>query len=455
MNHSELDCLVSRLRETFNIPAVSAAFYADGQICTSDLGCEEDTLFAIGSCTKSFTAGTILALQDKGKLSVDDRIKDHLPEFRLSSPGIEDTLTIRDILSHRSGFPGCDLAWYARHDSFGEEDLQKAISLLPLSAKPGEVHQYNNMMFALSGMIIERSTGMSWKDAVKTYLLEPLGIRKAAFSFEEAEKIGLVADPYVQGKTGNIIVPHAHLGAVAPAGSMYMTAKELLKWDVTLLNRGQGKNGEVLSYSAVKELTKPNIPDPYDDTLPELAAVLKNRSYCLGFQREEFENEILLFHGGAIDGFLANQNFMPGRNCAAVLLSDLSGTLVREAFQYGFAGRILGDDRDWIKLFGQMQQPVSDSDIILQIPFKDADELMGSYEHPLFGKVIISKEDDHYSAAIGMLKMPVIFAENGPALFHPEFGILDIEIARRNGKISSLKISAEPSIKERFEFTRS
>ncbi len=457
----QLERIVARIRDAFEIPSVSAAFYINGMIYICSSGCYDDTLFAIGSCTKSFTAGTVLALQDRGMLSVNDTVLKHIPDFALSVPEVARSLTIRDILSHRSGFPGCDLAWYSRHDAFPVKELMRAISLLPATAKPGEKHQYNNMMFALAGTVIEECSGISWKEAVESFLFKPLGIEKAAFSCDEAMKLGAVAVPYIRSGSGTVAVPHARLGAVSPAGCLYMTAGELLKWNIAIMNGGTLEGKDILSSDAIREMTLPCVSDGYDGLLPELSTAVKDRCYALGLQTELFRGEKLIFHGGAIDGFLANQNILPGRNCAAVMLTDLGGTLVREAFQYAFNGLLLGDETDWIGLFAALQQKMLEeySPLLYMNGIPGDCEachiLSGRYTNPLFGELVLSSASGSFTARIGDLEMPVIATEDTVSFFHPYFGLLEAEhIIDDSGSVIALELPADPEIDMKFRFTR-
>ena len=460
MTQKEADRIIKRLQDTFSIPSLSAAFYVDGRILTCASGCDENTLFAIGSCTKSFTAGTLLALQDRGLISVDNPAADRISGFALSVPEAARLLTVRDILSHSTGFPGCDLAWYSHHDSFTREDLKKAISLLPMTAKPGERHQYNNMIFSLSGEIIEAVSGMSWSDAVRAYLMQPLEIEAAAFSPQEAMRFGSVAVPYIQSDGGCTKVPHASLGAVSPAGGLYMTAGELLKWDMAILHEGNYRGRQVLSASSATELISPVIPDSCNDMPPEAAAALHSRGYALGMQSEIFRGEKLLFHGGSIDGFLANQCILPGRSCAAVLLTNLGGTFAREAFQYAFSGLMLGDSTDWIEIFGRRYRLLKENNIqsgrsLAPEDLINPEILSGRYINPLFGELVIFSESGSCLARIGSLTLSVKLKKDNFSLFHPEFGDLEAEINYGSaGSVSSLMIAAEPSVTERFEFKK-
>lgn len=461
MIFSQFDSITKQIMDAFGVPSVVAACSVDGETHICSYGCDENTLFAVGSCTKSFVAGTILALQDRGRLSVDDPIIRYIPDFAVSDPETAKSLTIRDILSHRSGFPGCDIAWYSRHDNFMREDLMKAISLLPQTANVGEKHQYNNMMFSLAGEIIEKAAGTGWKEAVTSLIFSRLGIEKAAFDYEEAMLFGPVAVPSILSDIGSSSVPHARLGSVSPSGCLYMTAGELLKWNIAILNGGGFKGEKVLSSAAIREMTSPQVSEDLDGLFPEFTAAVHNRNYALGLQTESFHGEKLIFHGGAIDGFLANQNILPGRNCASVLLTNLSGTFAREAFQYAFNGLLLGDEIDWIEKYAGLQEKMMNEygpllhNGRISGDYEKHTALAGRYTNPLFGELVLSSESSHFTASIGNIAMPVISVEDTVSFFHPEFGLLQTDcITDSSGKITALAISAAPEINMKFRFTR-
>ena len=120
-----------------------------------------NTLFAIGSCTKAFTASMIGLLQKDGKLSIDKPVRNYLPELKFYNNEMNNSIILRDLMCHRTGLPRHDYSWYG-FPSSSRDSLMKRIQYMEPSAGIREKWQYNNFMFLLQGMITEKITGKSW-----------------------------------------------------------------------------------------------------------------------------------------------------------------------------------------------------------------------------------------------------------------------------------------------------
>src|SRR5450432_4714782 len=125
-----------------------------------------NTLFAIGSCTKSFTASLIGSLAAKGDLDIDKPVRDYLPELKFYNDEMNDRITLRDMMCHRTGLPRHDLSWYL-FTTQSRDSLQQRIAYMEPSAGLREKWQYNNFMFMLQGLVVEKITGKSWEDNIR------------------------------------------------------------------------------------------------------------------------------------------------------------------------------------------------------------------------------------------------------------------------------------------------
>src|SRR5208337_3967936 len=138
-----------------------------------------NTLFAIGSITKSFTVTTLGMEMDEGKMDWDKPVRDFLPTFKLYTPELTEGMVVRDLITHRSGLPRHDLVWYS--SDFSREDLLRRLQYLepnkPLRAK----FQYNNLMFMTAGYVAGLLNGTSWEDAVSRRVFKPLGMTGTNF----------------------------------------------------------------------------------------------------------------------------------------------------------------------------------------------------------------------------------------------------------------------------------
>ena len=236
----------------------------------------KDALFRIASMTKPITAMGIMILQEEGKLSVDDPVEKHLPEFRgqrivASREGDSVTLkkpsrliTIRDLLTHTSGLPGgfppglADL-YQTRNRTLAEAVLVS--SQQPLDFEPGSKWSYCNAGIDTLGRIIEVTSGQSFEEFLKVRIFQPLGMNDTA-CFPSEQQTTRIAGLY-ESKDGELIVANRPIVGPAtgakhpiPAGGLYSTAADLAKLYQAMLNAGRLGSTKVISPESLLTMTK-------------------------------------------------------------------------------------------------------------------------------------------------------------------------------------------------------
>ena len=145
------------------------------------------TLFAIGSCTKAFTASMVDMLESEGLVDLDKPVRNYMPSLKFYNDDLNDHVTIRDMMCHRTGLPRHDISWYG--SSATRKELVERIQFLEPSRHLREVFQYNNFMFLAQGALVEHLTGKSWEDNLRQRILKPLGMNATNLSVNEMEKI--------------------------------------------------------------------------------------------------------------------------------------------------------------------------------------------------------------------------------------------------------------------------
>jgi CubicO group peptidase (beta-lactamase class C family) len=232
----------------WEVPGCAVAAVRNGQVelaggwglrdREANLPVTKDTLFAIGSVTKAFTATTIGALIDEGLLEWERPLRDYVPEVRLHDPFVSDRLTIVDLLSHRSGLPRHDLTWIGQPGR-SRAEIVRALRFLPLSRDLRQEFQYCNLGYLAAGYVVAALSGVRWEDFVRGRLLEPLGMRRTNLSVEEMLADGDHAAAYTR-RDGLIVgVPQRPLPAMAPAGAINSSAAELTRWLLAQLAGGE------------------------------------------------------------------------------------------------------------------------------------------------------------------------------------------------------------------------
>ena len=228
-----------------------------------------DTLFAIGSATKAFTAATVGALVDDGLLEWERPLRDYLPELRLHDPVVTDRLSVVDLLSHRSGLPRHDLAWLG-HPGRSRAEMVRRLRFLPLSKDLRQAFQYCNLGYLVAGHVVEVLSGTPWEDYLRTRLLTPLGMGRSNLSADD-----MLADPdhataYERRQGAVVPVPLRPVTAMAPAGAINSCAADMARWLLAQLSGGQVDGQAVMSPGMVARQHAPHMVLPEDRTFPRV-----------------------------------------------------------------------------------------------------------------------------------------------------------------------------------------
>lgn len=423
MKMQELKAALDEARVRFHVPSYSATVYDHGEVysfgdgfCDIENGKEPDgnTLYAIGSCTKSFVAGAICTLVDQGKLRLDDVVKDYIPEFEMYDPYVSNHLTVRDMLCHRCGLPRHELSWYARLDVLTEEDIIKSLRYLRPNQPFRYKWQYSNQMFALAGYVIQRVSGKSWQEVVRENIFKPLGITRAAFSPAEAQAMGNCAVPYLYNKEKDApyVVEHADIGAMGSAGCIYMATSELLKWDTMLLCGGVYNGTRVLSEEICRQMYTPQMIRPGEDDPEPMHKAVSNNAYGLGLMTEVFEGHRLVHHGGHIDGFMADQSFLPDDDFAIAILTNMGEIRGAQVMRYVTMEKVLGGKTDWsaeLKKFyddAEAKQKAGNEELWAKRPANAPcpvapEAITGTYHEDGYGDIIIEAGDGGLKVHLG------------------------------------------------------
>lgn len=416
---------VEREQERFSVPGCAVVVVADGEVVLSegfgqrnvdgDEPVTPQTLFPIGSSTKTFTAALCAALVDDGKLDLDRPIRELLPGFRLQDPIASELLSVRDCLSHRSGLPRHDLLWYAGEGTLTREDLIAALPHLPPTKPFRQTWQYNNLLYTTAGYLAGKLYGGSYEDAVRQRLLEPLGMARTNFRVAEVEKDADHSRPYVLSDDNEIKeVPYAHLDLVGPAGCINSCAEELAPWLLTLLGHGVDGRAQLLSDAVLTELRTPAMPMP----LGGLKSAGITVGYGLALMIDDYRGHRVVHHGGNIDGFSSQVATIPEAGIGIAVLTNLGAAPLRDVLPYvvfdellGLEPRSHGEDHfgQWDALRKGMKQAKAAKEqrnkpLAAVRPLED---YVGLYRHPGYGEVRVTMGDEGLQGSYGFLEGPI------------------------------------------------
>lgn len=325
--------LVERAQQRFDVVGLSLAVVQDGDVLAMAAAGERragepmtvDTLCNIASCSKAFTAAAIAWVRDEHDLDWDDRVVDHLPEFRMSDPWITSRMTIRDLLSHRCGlktFAG-DLLWYG--SDYDDAEVVRRLEKLPITQPFRGRFGYQNLMYLVAGRIVERHTGASWEEFVERELFAPLGMTDSRASAQRLPAGAERALPHIDGAP---VTDHEFV-ACKPAASIYSSARDLTKWIRFVLAAGSVGEVQIVSSAAMREMWKPHVqigpaagPDNHDF-----------RSYGLGWFVSLEVGKKVVEHDGGMPGFLSKVSLVPADRFGFAVLNNGNDGVVNEAIK--------------------------------------------------------------------------------------------------------------------------
>ncbi|HEV3309547.1 MAG TPA: serine hydrolase [Chloroflexota bacterium] len=339
---------VEGVRERWKVPGLSIAVVKDGQMVMSDgfgfrdldqkLPVTTKTVFAIGSSTKAFTTMALGTLVDEGKLDWDAPVRQYIPWFQLHDPMASERISVRDLVTHRSGLPRYDMLWY-NNTTETREELIRRLRYLPPSADFRTVFQYQNLMYLTAGYLAGELAGSNWETAVRDRILDPLGMSSANFSVRDSQASHDFALPYSDTKGEFKQINFRNIDLVGPAGSINANVEDMAKWALLHLNRGKHGDRQIVSETQVAEMhrTQMWMQAPY---LPVEEA--SHGSYGLAWFIESYNGDTVIHHGGAIDGFLGVVGFVPKHNIGVVVQTNLGGSPVPFLVMYNILDRLRG-----------------------------------------------------------------------------------------------------------------
>ncbi len=432
-----------------------------------DLGAElpvtPDTLFAIGSTTKAFTAATVGALVDDGLLEWERPLRDYLPELRLHDPVVTDRLSVIDLLSHRSGLPRHDLAWLG-HPGRSRAELVRRLRFLPLSRDLRQEFQYCNLGYLVAGHVVEVLSGTPWEDYLRTGLLAPLGMGRSNLSADDMSADPDHATAYEHRQGVVVPVPQRPVTAMAPAGAVNSCAADMARWLLAQLGGGQVDGQAVMSPGTVARQHTPHMLMPEDRTFPAST----RHAYGLGWMIGRYRDHRLAEHGGGIDGFLTECMLLPDDGIGVAVMTNTSSSAMAPVVAYRVLDELLGlEPLDWYSSFkarfdaatAGIREARGARRVVREAPLpRPLGAYAGEYEHPGYGTLAITVEGDTLRPSFGTMEL---------SLAHRHYETFDLEwhelgdpshvfplmfLSDPDGDITALTVPFEPSVEPlRFE----
>ena len=388
---ANFDGVVTKAMSESKIPGASVAIVREGKVIyAKGFGYRNldkkspvttETLFAIGSITKSFTALAFGILCDEGKVDWNQPVRNYLPTFQLDDPIATDHATARDLFSHRTGLPGHDLIWSS--SDFSRDDLFNRLRYLKFNKEFRSGYQYNNLMVMAMGYLEARVSGMSWEELVRSRILLPIGMLGANFSVRDSQRAADFAEPYELKKDVVTRVPFKNIDAIGPAGSINAGINDMSHY--LILQLGDG------SYGGRQIVSQSNLALPHAGLTPmgALPAFFVQQgigpmTYGLGWVDTTYRGHHMVWHNGGIDGFHSLLVMLPEDKTGIVILSNLGENMALEPIAYSALDQLLGLPRiPWMQRFNEIREGIKEERKPKKAPTVPVVQPAGPPSHPL------------------------------------------------------------------------
>lgn len=358
------DEYAQKVVKEWQIPGVSFSIIKDGKLLLTkgygvsekggDNPVDENTIYHIGSISKSFTAAVMASVVDEGLVSWDDTVKNILPDFDLYDDWVENNMLVKDLMTHKTGIRG-QAGTYIPNLGYDREDIYQMMKLIKPEYSFRNVYAYNNITFIIASKVIEKVTGKSWEENIQTRILDPLGMTNTYINEEgylAAGNRASVAHDFWYVKDSMYVAPiHGEeralhwLTVVGPAGSISSNVVDMSKWAQFHLDNGKVGDQQVISQRQMNFLHRGQTIVSQDSSYIRLYA------HC--WFKEQNNRYKLYFHTGTTWGFTAICAFVPELNLGMVILcnseapSDPRYSIMRRTIDLFMGDQSCGEMKDW------------------------------------------------------------------------------------------------------------
>jgi len=434
---ADLDAYVANSMKTFDVPGIAVAIVKDGKVVVAKgygvrkLGdpapVDERTMFGIGSNTKAFTTAALAGLVDAGKLSWDDPVYQRLAGFVMYDPYVSHEMTIRDLLTHRSGMglgEGDLLFW--PHSTYTREEIIYKLRFMKPASSFRSHYAYDNLLYMTAGQIIPAVTGISWDDYILQRIFAPLGMNDSNVSNAGFKPGDDYAFPHsrIDGKLQ--VIHFEVLDNAGPAGAINSCAADMAKWVQLQLNHGKflDREGRLFSEQQSKEMWSPQTILPIGNYAPPLAALKPTfADYALGWGLRNYHGRKLVGHTGGVAGFVSRVMLVPEENLGVVVLTNAEEGGAFDSILYHVLDHYFGlPPTDWIAAFKTVKD-IDEKDAAEAMkqaegaraaeskPSLPLEKYAGTYNDAWYGPITIRQENgglvitfDHTPSMIGDLQ---------------------------------------------------
>ena len=357
------------------------------------------TLFPIASNTKLFTAVSAGFLVEEGQLAWDAPVRQSVPTIRFYDDELDRTVTLRDMLAHRTGVTRHDAVW--AYNGLNAETLFERLRYLEPSEPLRQKFLYNNLMYAAAGHIVSLKAGKPWKQFVQEKILQPLDMRSTVFSIAEMTERPDHGVPYTERRDSSELYQRPYYedtGGIAPAGAMISNLDDLSHWLIALMNEGRYGGRQVLPAATLRATLEPAMVRSNADNEARGWLELLNQVGGMGRRMAVYRGHMITYHGGDMPGFHPQISYLPAERIGVVafVIGDHTQELY-DPISYHVYERLLGleptpwserllQERVKSKATGRTARARAGEGRVRNTrPSHPLADFAGDYEHPAYG----------------------------------------------------------------------
>lgn len=465
----------------WNIPGIAVGIvhnnklvFADG-MGTRKMGekslIDENTVFAIASNSKAFTAAAVGMLVQRHKLNWDKRVIDILPDFQMYDPLVTAKITVRDLLCHRSGLGlwAGDLNWFNTTQT--RADIIKKIRYIKPSYDFRTSFAYTNLAFLTAGETIPATVGQSWDDFLKENIFNPLDMERTTTSAKDLDDMDNLATPYIYHHGKLVPTVFENVDGVGPAASINSSVKDLGQWLKLQLNYGSWDGKQLIDSSIIFETRKPQNLLAFGPKSLEFNPYSHFISYGLGWFLRDYRGRQMVYHSGALDGMFSFVGFLPEENLGIVVLTNRDDHDLMYALAYhiidqymhapfeDWSAKYLERDKQYRKRQEKKRQKVEELRDKDSKPSKEPDKYAGKYYSNVYGNSEIIEKDGeltikmshhpHITGKIEHWQYDTFKVKWSDPVWDESFINFDLD---DNGKIEQFRMKVRPDWVDTWEY---
>jgi CubicO group peptidase (beta-lactamase class C family) len=459
-----VDALAAEALKAFHVPGAAVVVVrADRTLVLKGYGRRSitapepvtaDTVFPLASCTKQFTTALLALLVDNEALDWDDPVKKLLPAFKLSDPSASALLTLRDLVSQRTGLGGNDLLWYRA--PWGIDHTLEQVPLLPLEYPFRGGYRYSSIPFMAAGRIAAQVGKEKWEKLVRARLCEPLEMNGVSFTTTEIPKDADRALGHRLSRAGKVErMATYEMKEPNPSGSMNATARDLAAWLHFHVSDGIAPGGKrLVSSKALLETRTGQTLMRLDPGSKALFPETVQMSYAMGWVVNDYRGLKIVGHGGLIDGFRIQLTLVPDRDLGFAVLTNLHDTRMPMALTNALVDQYCAlKPKEWNAYYVKVEADAAaarkaalaarerarDPNTRPALPLSD---YAGKYAHPAYGTATVTRADGKLTAHFSTFTYPLEHFEHDT--FRITEGFFEDGLAVftvKDGKAVGLKLS--------------